>query len=388
MIKLLEKAISIYHQKGYFLRWIDKRSLTLFLVFKKLIPRKKIKSDESPILVICDLLLGDLAISGFFFMKLKEIYPERRLILLCKKGLASSAKIFNFDTVVEVDYLSWKVLYKLRSLSPGGFSEVFDIFSSKWLLLLNGLSYENITSHSSTKNTFHQTVDSQVNLPNQPSQAVEIVMSLLGKDAFNSFSHKAQLNIPYSSFKFTKPYIIIHIGASKPARLWPIDLFEKVLTLSAKQETQILITGLRQQSDYENKINEIIEANNQTNKIINLMGKTTIQDLLSIVSRAKGLISVDTSIVHWARIFQTPNFSFLGQSDLNLFGSQFKFFKKSDSLGVQNLECHDRKTFHGMQLNWMSMCANNECPLAERHCFTMLDDQKIKLSLNRFLSSL
>ena len=321
-------------------------------------------------------------------MKLKEIYPERRVILLCKKGLASSAKIFNFDTVVEVDYLSWKVLYKLRSLSPGGFSEVFNIFSSKWLLLLNGLSYENITSHSSTKNTFNQTVDSQVNLPNQPSQAAEIVMSLLGKDAFNSFSHKAQLNIPYSSFKFTKPYIIIHIGASKPARLWPIDLFEKVLTLSAKQETQILITGLRQQSDYENKINEIIEANNQTNKIINLMGKTTIQDLLSIVSRAKGLISVDTSIVHWARIFQTPNFSFLGQSDLNLFGGQFKFFKKSDSLGIQNLECHDRKTFHGVQLNWMSMCAYNECPLVERHCFTMLDDQKIKLRLNRFLSSL
>ena len=388
MIKLLQKAISIYHQKGYFLRWIDKRSLTLFLVFKKLIPRKKNKSDESPILVICDLLLGDLAISGFFFMKLKEIYPERRVILLCKKGLASSAKIFNFDTVVEVDYLSWKVLYKLKSLSPCGFSEVFNIFSSKWLLLLNGLSYENITSHSSTKNTFNQTVDSQVNLPNQPSQAVEIVMSLLGKGAFNSFSHKAQLNIPYSSFKFTKPYIIIHIGASKPARLWPIDLFEKVLTLSAKQETQILITGLRQQIDYENKINEIIEANNQTNKIINLMGKTTIQDLLSIVSRAKGLISVDTSIVHWARIFQTPNFSFLGQSDLNLFGGQFKYFKKSDSLGVQNLECHDRKTFHGMQLNWISMCGYDQCPLAERHCFTKLDDQKIKLRLNSFLSSL
>ena len=371
-----------------YLRWIDKTSLTLFLVFKKLIPSKKIKSDESPILVICDLLLGDLAISGFFFMKLKEIYPERRVILICKKSLASPAKIFNFDAIVEVDYLSWKVLYKLRSLSPDGFSEVFNIFSSKWLLLLNGLSYENITSHSSTKKTFHQTVDSQVKLPNQPAQAAEIVMSLLGKDAFNSFSHKAQLNIPYTSFKFTNPYIIIHIGASKPARLWPIDLFEKVLTLSAKQETQILITGLRQQSDYENKISEIIQANNQTNKITNLMGKTTIQDLLSIVSRAKGLISVDTSIVHWARIFQTPNFSFLGQSDLNLFGGQFKFYKKSDSLGVQNLECHDKKIFHGMQLNWMSMCGYDECPLAERHCFTMLDDQKIKLRLNSFLSSL
>jgi hypothetical protein len=321
-------------------------------------------------------------------MKLKEIYPERKVILLCKKSLASSAKIFNFDAIVEVDYLSWKVLYKLRSLSPGGFSEVFNIFSSKWLLLLNGLSYGNITSHSLAKETFHQTVDSQVKLPNQPSQAAEIVMSLLGKDAFNSFSYNAQLNIPYSNFKFTKPYIIIHIGASKPARLWPIDLFEKVLTLSTKQDTQILITGLRQQSDYENKINEIIRANNQTNKITNLMGKTTIQDLLSIVSRAKGLISVDTSIVHWARIFQTPNFSFLGQSDLNLFGGQFKFYKKSDSMGVQNLECHDKKTFHGLQLNWMSMCGYDQCPLAERHCFTRLDGQKIKLRLNSFLSSL
>ena len=154
------------------------------------------------------------------------------------------------------------------------------------------------------------------------------------------------------------------------------------------KNVQILITGLRQESDYENKINEIIHENNQYNKIINLMGKTTIQDLLSLVSRAKGLISVDTSIVHWARVFQTPNFSFLGQSDLNLFGGQFKFYKKSDSMGVQNLECHDKKTFHGMQLNWMSMCGYDQCPLAERHCFTKLDDQKIKLRLNSFLSSL
>ena len=372
----------------YFFRLIDKRSVTLFLFFKKFISRKKIKKNEASVLIFCDLLLGDLAISGFFFMKLREIYPNRKIILLCKNSLGNPAKVFNFDAIVEADYISWSVLNKLRSLSPGGYGEVFNIFSPKWVLLLNGLSYGNLTSHSSTKESFHQIATSKVKLPSKPTQAAEIVMSLLGKEAFNSFSHKAQLNIPYSSFKFTRPYIVIHIGASKPARLWPIDLFEKVLTLSVKQETQILITGLRQQNDYENKINEIIEANNQTNKITNLMGKTTIQDLLSIVSRAKGLISVDTSIVHWARIFQTPNFSFLGQSDSNLFGGQFKFFKKSDSLGVQNLECHDRKKFHGMQLNWMSMCANNECPLAERHCFTMLDDQKIKLRLNRFLSSL
>jgi ADP-heptose:LPS heptosyltransferase len=165
-------------------------------------------------------------------------------------------------------------------------------------------------------------------------------------------------------------------------------LFKQVLTLSIKKNVQILITGLRQESDYENKINEIIHKNNRYNKIINLMGKTTIQDLLSLLSRAKGLISVDTSIVHWARVFQTPNFSFLGQADLNLFGGQFKFYKKSDSMGVQNLECHDKKTFHGIKLNWMSSCGYDKCPLTERHCFTKLHDKEIELRVNRFLSSL
>jgi ADP-heptose:LPS heptosyltransferase len=371
-----------------YLRWIDKRSLIFFLYLKKILPSKRIKKNQSSILVLADLLLGDLAISGFFFMKLKKTYPNRKVILLCRKGLAGPAKIFNFDEVVEADYLGWKVFCKIKSLSPMGFGEVFNIFSSKWLLLLNGLSYGNVTSHFSTKEALHQTFNSQVRLPPKPSSASEIVMSLLGKDALNSFSHNTQLNIPRSSFKFSCPYIIIHIGASKPARLWPIDLFKKILTLGVKHDTQILITGLRQESDYENKVNKIIQVNNQNNKIINLMGMTSILDLLSIVSRAKGIISVDTSIVHWARIFQTPNFSFLGQADLNLYGSHAKLYKKSDSLGIQNLECHDKKTFHGIKLNWMSSCGYDKCPLTERHCFTKLHDKEIELRVNRFLSSL
>lgn len=371
-----------------FLRWIDKKSLSVYLFIKNFFPSEKIKNEEGSILILCDLLLGDLAISGFFFIKLRENYPNRKIILLCKKNLSNAANIFHFDAIVEADYLSWKILNKLKSLSPRGYGEIFNIFSSKWLLLLSGLSYGNVTSHFSSKGAFTKETNVKIYLPSRPMQASEIVMSLLGKDAMNSYVYTNQLNIPYSSFNFAKPYIIIHIGASKPARLWPIDLFKKVLSLSVKQNKHILITGLNQESNYETQIKEIIRENNESKNIINLMGKTTIQDLLSIVSRAKGLISVDTSIVHWARILQTPNFSFLGQADLNLFGGQFKFYKKSDSLGVQKLECHDKKTFHGIKLNWMSSCGYDNCPLSERYCFTKLDDHQIKLRVNNFLSNL
>ena len=50
-------------------------------------------------------------------------------------------------------------------------------------------------------------------------------------------------------------------------------------SLQAKQDAKTnndILDQRKKDLIKENKINEIIEANNQTNKIINLMGKTTI----------------------------------------------------------------------------------------------------------------
>jgi ADP-heptose:LPS heptosyltransferase len=99
---------------------------------------------------------------------------------------------------------------------------------------------------------------------------------------------------------------------------------------------------------------------------------------LELVSNAKGIISVDTGIIHWARLFLVPNLSMMGQSDNKLFGALRSYFKFSRSIASEPLECQDKHTFHGIKINWVATCARNECPLPSRLCFDGIDRQQIE----------
>jgi hypothetical protein len=99
---------------------------------------------------------------------------------------------------------------------------------------------------------------------------------------------------------------------------------------------------------------------------------------LEIVSNSKGIISVDTGIIHWARLFLVPNLSVMGQSDNKLFGAQSRFFKKSRSIATAPLDCQDKHTFHGIKINWVSTCARNVCPLPSRLCFDGINHHEVE----------
>jgi ADP-heptose:LPS heptosyltransferase len=108
------------------------------------------------------------------------------------------------------------------------------------------------------------------------------------------------------------------------------------------------------------------------------MGQTNLRELLELVSNAKGIISVDTGIIHWARLFLVPNLSMMGQSDNKLFGAARPYFKFSRSIASEPLECQDKHTFHGIKINWVATCGRNECPLPSRLCFDGIDRQQIE----------
>ena len=108
------------------------------------------------------------------------------------------------------------------------------------------------------------------------------------------------------------------------------------------------------------------------------MNQTNLKELLEIVSNAKGIISVDTGIIHWARLFSVPNLSVMGQSDNQLFGVDSKYFKSSRSIATETLECQDKHTFHGIKINWLATCARSKCPLPSRLCFDGINRQQIE----------
>jgi len=356
-------------------RRINKSSLLFYLFF---CPLRKINDSEGSILVLADLFFGDLAMAGRLIIELRRENPSRKIVLLSKFNLSEAAKLFDVNAVIAGDYLNWRVLRELKQASPEGYGKVINIFSWKWLSLLIAMPHGKIISHLDGKSRSNKTIDETIPIPEKPIPASMIMFDLLhspSKEIGNI--HLNSLNLS-KRFIHLKDYLIIHIGTSHHARLWPLELLDFLLSLCQLTKKTIVLTGFKQEDSYQNQLDQIINDFRKKINIVNLMSQTSLRELLELVSNAKGIISVDTGIIHWARLFLIPNLSIMGQSDNKLFGVTSSYFQFSRSIATEPLDCQDKHTFHGIKINWLTTCARNECHLPSRLCFDGINRQQIE----------
>ena len=366
-------------------RRLDKTTLLLYLYLKKFIGRKKIAVTDGAVLILADLLFGDVAMAGYLLVSLHQRYPNRKIVVLSKPSLASVVKTFDFVDVVSGDYLSWRVLFMLKRASPIGYGEVINIFSWKWIPILNVLDYGTLSSHLSKKSKDNQKIDNIVLMPVLPMAAPDIVMRLLGETLDLRLKSSWKPSFVNAKSNIGKAYLVIHIGASASSRLWPLWLLEKFIRLCEKHRLFVVFTGLSQDESYMIKFEKMAKKHLKSN-FFSLIGKTSLLDLLETISKADALISVDTGVIHWARFLSVPNLSVMGQSDSTLFGSDSLLFDNAYCVSTKKLDCQDKHTFHGVKLNWMSGCARGECPLDERLCFSEVSQYDIEQNFDRLIS--
>lgn len=94
---------------------------------------------------------------------------------------------------------------------------------------------------------------------------------------------------------------------TKPAKKWPYKNWLTLCSLLDSQGYNVVILGGRKEYNEIKEITHINDAN-----IINLCGKTSIAESISIVSKAKIVVGCDTGLMHCAGI--------LGTTSLTLFG--------------------------------------------------------------------
>jgi ADP-heptose:LPS heptosyltransferase len=358
-------------------RRLNNSSLLFYLFFFKALPSRRVKECEGSILVIADLFFGDLAMAGRLILEIKKKNPSRKIILLSKFNLSDAANLFDVE-VINADYLNWRILGELRKASPEGYGKIINIFSWKWLSLLEALPHGEVISYLGGKSRSNKIISKIIPFPDKPIPASRMMFDLAqtcAKDIENIHLHSLKLS---DRFNDLRDYLIIHIGTNHQARLWPLDLVELLFSLSETSKKSIVLTGFKQEDTYQIQLEQILDGYRNKIKIINLMSQTNLRELLELVSNAKGIISVDTGIIHWARLFLIPNLSVMGQSDNKLFGAQRQYFKLSRSIATEPLDCQDKHTFHGIKINWVNTCARNACPLPSRLCFDGVNRQQIE----------
>lgn len=121
-----------------------------------------------------------------------------------------------------------------------------------------------------------------------------------------------------------KPYIIINPNASDmlPLRRWKLENFIVLIQrlIESYNRITIIITGTSSEANAADKICKKINSN----KIINMSGKTTLEDLLTLYYISNIIVTNDSGPGHFASMTDIHNIVLFGPETPKLFGPRGK----------------------------------------------------------------
>jgi len=146
-----------------------------------------------------------------------------------------------------------------------------------------------------------------------------------------------------------------------PAKQWPSSHYaELAKALSERQRNAtILILG----SNKEKALGDEIALRSQTDRIINLCGKTSLDDAVSLISVSQGVVSNDSGLMHIAAALGIPQVAIFGSSD------------PRHTPPLSNLA-----KIHWLKLD-CSPCFKRTCPLGHYRCLVDIQPQTVLNSL-------
>lgn len=98
-----------------------------------------------------------------------------------------------------------------------------------------------------------------------------------------------------------EPFLAIHASASCSTRFWPVSSYVKLIDLLADSGMRIVLVGGK---DAQGAALEIAAA--VTGTVLDMTGKTSLSQLVSLLRRARVLVSNDSGPVHVAAGSGTP----------------------------------------------------------------------------------
>lgn len=106
-----------------------------------------------------------------------------------------------------------------------------------------------------------------------------------------------------------KKFIVIHPGTSAIAksRRWPAEKFRELADKLTEKGYDIIFSGAKEEMPI---ITKILSSTNK--KYLNLVGKTTLSQLLELFKKARVVISLDTGPMHLSAASGTPTLGLFG----------------------------------------------------------------------------
>jgi ADP-heptose:LPS heptosyltransferase len=272
------------------------------------------------ILIIGNKLLGD-SVDTFSSLKaLKTLYPDADLHLL---AYSYSTAFYNLTGYFLKTYVYDKSKNYLEKTSSG-FSHFWSLFSALKdehydlvLMFPGGLGHALLTfllripirigSNSDNRKVFLTHHSKSSRKTHNYLNFNNLILALKPDTKISPYSFKTDAKLRPTD----KTYCIFAPCSSEKQRMWPKERFiETGKHFSAKGITPVLL-GLEKEQDYLDEINSRVSG-------INLAGKHSIPEVISIIKNSIFFIGNDTGLSHIAGMLNIPSFIIFGPSNPTL----------------------------------------------------------------------
>jgi len=342
----------------------------------------EVDKNSDAILIIATLFLGDLFMISPLISNLKGKYPNKKIILVCREELKSVSHYLGVDHVVPSLKPSKASIDRIKKLNDNGLYSVYCIFSGRWLPAMINFNVSEVVSFYEPANRWNHLITQEIPFPNKLIPAVEIPMLMLNKEYFDRGFP------PIDLWKPKGKKVIIHVGARSESRRMPLYLITHIVKIISKTKSKIIISAGPNEFNNYYELEQFLPKDIY-NGIIFELGSKKIHEFVNVINSANLVVGIDTGIVHMSKMMGTPTLVIMGQSNPGIFGGD-NLFSRSIHLGVNNLDCRDKKSFQGIEKDWINRCDRNTCLFSNIPCIrevskNLIDksiDQLLKLSLN------
>lgn len=280
--------------------------------------------------------IGDYVIWHDALVAYRKRYAGKKVLLVCVgsiKSIVEQEELFteiftyNHDKAIHsISYLL-SLIRQLHSFSANTIiyplwtrNIIGDIFVSSIKadekIGMKGTSDGKFTFRNVMRNIFNLSYTKLIENPKTKNEirAVEYftkqVVDADYKYGYNKLSVKTELPI------ISNKYVVIALSASNELRIWRMENFVKVIN-EIPDEYDIVLSGYG--IDDEKRAELVISKVANRKHIINMVGKTSILQLVALISKASFIIGNDSSAVHIAAASRVPSICILPGAHFNRF---------------------------------------------------------------------
>jgi ADP-heptose:LPS heptosyltransferase len=371
--------VCVAAQKASQVRQAPSRGLTRAAVvsralFNLAVTAGRRRKPDTPrrILVAHHLLLGDTLMLTPLIAKLRERYPEAEIVMTTPKAFAPlyekrpyGVNALPFDPR---DRATVAALFK----QPG-----FDLAvvpgDNRYSWLAAALGARWIVAHRGDRPAYKNwPVDELIPYSSTPAALADMFAALIDGPpplAYDLRDWPAPTSAPFTLP--TRPYAVLHVGASNPLRLWEPEKWRAVAQWLTEQGRQVVWSGGRNEA-------AIVAQIDPEQRFQSYAERLDLPQLWQLIANADIFLCPDTGVAHLARLVGTPTVTLFGPGSRILFGAG-DFWRNSPyaAVTIDDFPCRDQRTLFRREIPWVRRCARSlsECPAAR--CMQGIDVERV-----------